>query len=380
MDDAAIAEWAAAAPDRRWRWALFLPSFAALVVSVFSVGADYCGAVGPEPCTPTPLAMLVVLALAPPFLAGARPGMAAVFALVFGVVELWDPIPAAQIAWPLVALLHLAHLGYVQRCRSRQRAVAARWSAPVRVNSRMPMVGAEGHPRRTLLLAGVVTTLAAAATSWSFYDRAVDRDAARSDRALAVDATVVTEEDDDLEQLVRLDDPPQGFPVDVSITFVGYPEVGDRIELMIDPEDPGWTHPVREPPDHTWWLMVAATGVLLAVLFSERLLVALWHRRRLREVLAAYPLKGVPVRGQVLTSGGVHLVSTTSGLPMAAFTAAGSVAADPDGLRTVHLVGDVRRGGWAAMVTPSGIVLPWSALRPHSGGARRAADRIEEDA
>ncbi len=371
LTDELVAEWLAASPWPRARWLLIGATFVAVFVSVFSIGAPFCGAVGPVACAPRPVeSALLALALAPVVLVWSRPTAAAGSAIAFGIYALGDSLVAAQVAWPAVAVLYAAYAVHVRRCQARQGAIVGRareWVPPQGRPSRNK-VGQEGWRIGSVALAiGALVLVNGAYVSWHLYQRAVDSDAEHESRSVIVTATVLTEADDEgedeFEQRVLLDEPPPGFPAEIDLEFFGYPDKGDRVDLRIDPTAPEWTHPLREPPDRTWWLAIVLGSLILATTLLERLASGVWRRNRLERLASGSEVTGVRVRVRLSKEGRAALVAVDSSRVLAGMSVDPDDGFDAGGLVEAHLVGDVHRGGWVAVRTPTALLSPVGPLQ-----------------
>ncbi len=382
--DERVHAWVAAAPLRWPRWVL-----AALWVSAFvvSVASDTEPCTVEEPCGPDlRFSVVLVLCFASVVLLWWRPLVATACAVAFAVVEvLLDPVVEAKVAWTVVAAAFAAYAVHLLSVTSRQRAVAAEASAAVPPwphGAHRPLTLDGAH---RLMAAGAVALALVAGGSAYGYQRATGLEAAHLSRSQVVEAVVLTGEDEDGNQKVRLAARPEGFPAELDVLFLDVPAVGDTVALRVDPQDPSWTHEVAEPPDPTWWATLGLGALLLACLLAERLLAVRVRRRVLEQ---SHHRTGVPVRVFTDDLDFVGLVATDSTRGLGEFPVDEVPRLDtPEGRRTAapteaFLVGDVRHGGWAALVGPDGMRLPLgplAALPPDTEVDLDSFDRDPED-
>ncbi|MEO6790773.1 MAG: hypothetical protein ABI249_09350, partial [Ornithinibacter sp.] len=270
----------------------------------------------------------------------------------------------ANLTWPVVALLHVAHVVTLRREAMAQRRLADRAAVWLPAAS----VRQAGTPRSAAAPPGLmhlasVGLLVAALGCLGMLMRAQSADAAHTARSIVVSSRVVGFTDDGLVQ-ARPDSPVAGLPDVVVLDPLDPYDVGDEVILRADPTDPGWTHPAGEPPDPTWWASLALGAALLSGLLAERLLTA---RMRRAVFLARPPTRGVPIRYAV-DDGSCAVLACVEGeavfaelqvIPAADLPQAGPLA---ESLRPAYLVGDVRTGGWCAVATADGMLLPESPL------------------
>lgn len=358
--------WVAPTRDPWRRRGLAAASVAAFALSVLGDTDTRCTADDPSICGPDlTFSLTVVLAVATVALLWWRPVVAAACAVGFAVMDLtYDDVWTANVAWPVVAALHVLHVVALQRDGARQRAIAARALVPVPV-AHPPATSARSaaRPIGPAHLAALVLAVVALATLGVLLREQASNQAHLA-RSRVVHATVDEVSDDDTVT-VRLDRGPSAAPGLVELEPLDPYEVGDDVLVRVDPVDPGWTHLAAEPPDPTWWASVSAGAALLSLLLVERLLTA---RMRRGAFLAHPPTRGVPVRC-VVDEADVALVSCTdAGVVFADLDVVphGRHAGDDERaeeLAPAHLVGDVRHGGWCAVVTARGVELPEGPLR-----------------
>lgn len=362
--DERVRAWVAAAPLRWPRWVLVALWAAAFVISVAS-DTEPCTV--EEPCGPDLLfSVVLVLCLASVALLWWRPLVAAACAVTFAVVEVvFDPIVEAKLAWSIVAAAFVAYAVHLLSVTARQRAVAAEASVPVPPwpsGSHRPL-NLDGPHK--LMAAGAVALVLVASGSVYGYERAAGLESEHRTRSQVVEALVLSDEDEDGNQRVRLAARPEGFPAELDVLFLDVPAVGDTVALRVDPRDPSWTHEVAEPPDPTWWATLGLGALLLAGLLAERLLAVRVRRRLLEQ---AHHATGVPVRVFTDDLDFVGLVATDSSRGLGEFPVDEVLRIDnPEGRRVASpteafLVGDIRHGGWAALVRSDGMRLPLGPL------------------
>ncbi len=353
--------------ERRWpRWALVAAGVGAFAASVAGSPDEPCSALDPTVCGPDlGFSAAVVLALAAVLLLWWWPGVAAACAVAFAVLEVGlDDVVAAQVAWPLLALAHVWHVVVLRREDAARRRVAHEVATPLprAVVARRGDPGVGLGPRHVAVVALVVASLGCLG---ALVVR-VGAEQAHESRSRDVAATVVGYDDDQLTHRVRLDQAVAGFPSEHDLeTFDDY-EVGEHVALRIDITDPGWTHLTAEPPDPTWWLTLSLGALLLAGVLGHPLLVG----RVQRAVLASTPpTTGVPVRWVEVDDEVVPVLSTDRDVVVAELeTVPRPRGAGPEVPRLEHLwrtgwlVGDVRDGGWCALVHHAGTELPAAPL------------------
>ncbi|KRE42526.1 hypothetical protein ASG74_08955 [Knoellia sp. Soil729] len=383
MTDERVRDWVAATPPGRLRWVLVAAWVAAFATSVLG---------DTEPCTTADLTVCgpdltfsvsIVACFASVVLLWWRPFVAVACAVVFAVADLlWDSVWQANVAWSVVAVLFAAYAVHLRARLSRQRAIArsASVSLPPWPSAPRRPLHLDGPHR--LMAAGAVGLVLVAGGAFYAYERAVALDDVHASRAQVVEATVLSEEDEDGNQRVRIDGRPEGFPAEADVLFIEVPDVGDTVALRIDPRDSSWTHPVAEPPDRTWWVTVSLGALLVAGLLAERLTAVRVRRRLLEE---SHHTTGVPVR--VFTDGldFLGLLATDSTRGLAEFPVDEVLRTDTPQARRVaaptegFLVGDVRDGGWAALVGPGGMRLPLGPLAALPADAEVDMDTFERD-
>lgn len=357
--------WTVGLGSRRRRGALVAAGVAAFGISVAGDTAA-CSPTDPSICGPDPtFSAAIVLALAAVLLVWWWPLEAAGCALAFALLDLgFDDVLAANVAWSLLAVLHVWHVLVLRReDAARRRALLDAYTAvPSVPPARDP--GAALGPRHLavgVLLAGSVACL------W-FLGVAQRAEADHQGRAVEVPATVVAVEDTDEESAyrLRLERPVPGVAQEQSVVTLDPYDVGETVPLRVDPADPGWTHLVAEPPDQTWWLSLSLGAFLLAVVLGRPLVTG----RVRRGVLVAHPpTSGVPVRWVEVDDDVVPVLATDRDVVVAELaTVGGPRPAGPDAPRLEHqvrtgwLVGDVREGGWCALVHAGGTELPAAPL------------------
>lgn len=379
--DERVRDWVAAAPLRWPRWVLLGLWVAALVASI--VG-DTVPCTTASPCGPElGFSLAFVLCVGAVALLWWRPFVAAACAVAFGLLELaLDEVPAARVAWPLVAVAFVAYAVHVRSRTERQRGVAREASVVLpgwQAGPQRPLRVDGAH--RLMALAAVGLVLVAAGSAWG-YVRAVGLDAEHTARSRVVEGVVQSREDDEGYQRVQVTTRPEGVPEVVEVLFYDVPEVGDDVALRVDPQDLSWTHSLVEPPDRTWWFSIGLGALLLAGLLAERLLSVRVRRRHLQESQHA---TGVRVRVFTDELDFVGLVATDSTRGLAEFPVDESLRLDRPEDRTVaapteaFLVGDVRHGGWVALASPEGLRLPMGALSTLPAGTEVDMDSFDRD-
>ena len=365
-------QWVAPVRVRWRRWALAGASGAAFLVSVLGEADTRCSADDPAVCGPDLVfSVAFVLAIGTVVLLWWRPYVAAGCALAFAAVDLaYDDVWTANVAWPFVAVLHVAHVVALRRDAAQQRALAARAMTPLpsRATS-VPPRGSGAGPVGPFPVGAVLLAVVAFGCLGMLL-RAQASDRAHVARSEVVHGTVAEVSDDGAVIGIRLDHGPLATPQLVELEPLDAYDVGDDVLVRVDPTDPGWSHLVAEPPDRTWWASLAFGAALLALLLAERLVTA---RVRRGALLAHPPTHGVPVRC-VVDDADVALLSCVDRDVVFAdldVVVSEERAGPPpweddrlgDGLEPAHLVGDVRHGGWCAVVTAAGTTLPEGPLQ-----------------
>lgn len=356
----------AAAPLRWPRWALTGLWVLAFVVSMES---------DDEPCTTADLTVCgpdlafsisMTLCFAAVVLVWWRPLVAVACAVAFAAGDIaFDHVWQAKVSWSLVAAAFLMYGVHLRSSALRQRHVADEASIlmvlPPQGAVRLPSLG-----RWRLGMAAASAALALMAVgSCVGYVRAAALDDEHRRRSHVVSAAVLTEEDGDGYQRVRVTSRTEDVPAELDIYFLDVPDVGDGVVVRVDPEDLSWTHPVAEPPDRTWWLTVALGAVLLAALLVERLVST---RVRQRWLAGESFSTGVPVRAAD-RDGQLRVRALDSNRGLARLDCHPRLEEEHDTWQAIrpaptdiYLVGDVRDGGWAALRRGSHVMLPRSPL------------------
>jgi hypothetical protein len=364
--DERVREWVAAAP-RRWpRWILTGLWIAAFIVSMES---------DDEPCTTADLTVCgpdlafsvsITFCFAALVLVWWRPLVAAVCAVVFAGADIaFDYLWQAKVSWSVVAVAFVLYAAHLRSSAVRQRRMAHEASVPLVTR---PQVAVRLPPLNQwqvgMAVASFVLVLVVVGTAIG-YLQAVARDADHVRGSEVVAATVLTDEDDDGYQRVRVTSVPEGVPAELDIYFLDVPDVGEGVSIRVDPDDLSWTHPVAEPPDRTWWVTIALGALVLAALLLERL-VSMRARQRW---LGSEPFaSGVPVRAAD-RGGELRLRSLDSSRPLARLDSdtpfeeerAAGWSLGPT-LPDTYLVGDVRDGGWAMLTRGAQVIVPRGPL------------------
>ncbi|MFC7487090.1 hypothetical protein ACOCJ7_00900 [Knoellia sp. CPCC 206453] len=382
--DERVRAWVAATPRPWLRWVLVGVWVGAVVVSVAS-DTEPCSTADLRVCGPDlTFSVAIVLCFASVVLLWWRPFVAVACAVLFAIADLeWDTVRPANVAWTVVALVFVAYAVHLRSRFARQREIARAASValpPWPVGQQRPLHLDGAH--RLMAAGGVALVLVASGAVYG-YQRAVAIDDVHALRAQVVEGVVLSDEDEDGNQKVRLEGRPEGFPAELEVLFIEVPRVNDTVALRVDPRDPSWTHPIAEPPDQTWWVSVGVGALLLAVLLAERLLAVRVRRRTLE---GQHHRLGVPVR--VFTDGldFVGLLASDSSRGLGEFPVDEEVLrlATPEARRVAapaeaFLVGDVRHGGWVALATPAGLRLPLGPLVALPEDAEVDLDTFDRD-
>jgi hypothetical protein len=380
-----------AAFARRWKRGAvpgWLPRGALPVAWAVAFGVGVVPAHGPCPvadpsiCAPgNGWAVAVALIVATPVLLVALPAFGCLTGVVLGLVELSDSaVPAARFGFGLLGLACGVVLLAMLASRHRQAALVRGpgISFPLPVAPVRAMGG--GYVVAVPLAVGAIALL----LSWR---AAQAQDARHLAAAARLDATVIAEVDDGASVLLRL---PDGDHATVEV-HDRYP-VGAVVPVLADRDLTFWVSLVAEPPDHTARL---GTGLAAALVAAG---AVGWERGRRR--LAARIDEGAPavtVLGVRTAVGRVDLWDTEG---TAAFA---RVAVGPDRIWErrperwwepgndvwtvaqlrreaavtfarqqvpvrMTAVGDLRCGGWVALVDGASVYWPARPVRLHRGG------------
>lgn len=218
-----------------------------------------CPAADPSVCGPDlGWALGASLTLATPVLLIAFPLLGCLTGALFGLYELVaEPDTAARIAFTLHGLACVLVAVLVISSRRRQGRVAAATGIHVPVPGRPP----RPEPLPVLVAAVLLAGAVAGIVLWQFWTARDDRHLAAARR---VEATVVGEVDDGYSVRLRLPDQEDEATVEV----VDHYDVGTVVPVLVDRTgDRPWVAPVGEQPDDTFPLSagLAAAGVAAAV-------------------------------------------------------------------------------------------------------------------
>lgn len=293
------------APTRvRWRrWALAAATGGALAAVVVSTGGEACSVTdpflcGPDPVLPVAIGLAVVsvglLWWLPTAAAGCAAGFAALVSLVY------DNAATAPATALLLASCHLLHVLVLRRDAGVQVGLAGLAEAPV-------------------------------PSSWS--------------RAGVAPAQ----------------SPTSWVPLVVSVAFgvVGVIWLVTLIWFQLEDRAHVTLQLAAEPPERTWWGIASGLCLLLCLALA-RVVTARAHRNALA---SRPPTSGLPVRCSVM-DGEAALALPEQPVLFARLVLASGSPSPPDEeypskrLRPAVLVGVLRPGGWCALATPDGILLP----------------------
>lgn len=357
--------WTAGLGSSTRRGALVVAGVAAFGISVAG-DTGRCSPADPSVCGPDPtFAAAIVLAFAAVVLVWWRPLEAAGCAIAFALLDLgFDDVLAANIAWTLLAVLHVWHVVVLRREDTARRRVLldAFVALPVVPSGRDPGVAVGVRH------VAVGALLAVSVAGLGFFALDLRSDAAHEGRAVDAPAKVVAVVDgeDGAAYRLRLDRPVPGVPPEPVVTTLDEYDVGDAVLARVDPTDATWTHLVAEPPDRTWWVSLAGGALLLALVVGRPLLTG---RVRRGALLAHPPSSGVPVRWLDVDDSPLPVIATDRDVVVAELETVGGPRLAADGparlehrVRSGWLVGDVRDGGWCALVHPGGTELPAAPL------------------
>ena len=258
----------------------WVPSVALVAAWVLAFAAatagdtERCSAADPSVCGPdVGFAVAAVALFATPVLLWWIPLAGCLTGALFGVLDvLEDEVTAARWSFGVhAALCVLAGLSLLADNRQRRR-VASAAAGPARAT--LPP-GADPGGLGPRSLAAVAVALAGLGlVGW--YVHADRAEQAHLDRAVRVEGRVTALVDDGYGVRLRL---PDGTETDVGV--LDPYRVGDRMPVLRDPADPGWTRLVAEPADPTGWLTGGLSALLLAAVLAWRDESARRARRRL---------------------------------------------------------------------------------------------------
>ncbi len=361
------ARWRAAAPPRWPRAVAAAGWVAALVVSVLA-DTRSCSTTDPTVCGPD-----LGFAVAAVFLVGAiallfyRPVLAATCAVVFAAADLrFDPLVAANAAWLVSAFLTVGAAALRHRAIRTQRRIIDEVADDVRLEPVPP----GPRPRDTIervFAIGVVLALAGVVGCLGLWRTAEDEEATHRARSVVVEGTVTAvaaEDDGDTRLTLRLDRLVGGIGETVRVDSLDDHAVGDVLPVRVDPTDADWTHLVAEPPDQTWWATLAGLALLGGLVCGARAAAGPVRRR----LLSGSRQRGPRVRWFVDDADLLHLVTLDEDQVVAEFPVeetlrlATALDRTPGPPRDGRLVGDVREGGWVAVLTDGARLLPVGPL------------------
>lgn len=283
MDAAAVRQWTAAGVPRRVaRYALTLAwagAFAAAVAGDHSV----CSPDDPSICGPDlTFAVSAVALFATPILLVALPPAGCVAGVLFAGLDLrWDDVAVGRAAFGAHGLACAAVLGWLLVARRRQR------SAALAAVSADPVGPAPGRGRMTPTFWLLALGLLVLGCVLALVYRHEQADTARwLSAAVREQATVVALDSDRSTIELALPSYPDRVSVDVFDTEAY--RVDSSVPVLVDPAgNPPRVVLVAEPPDDTFWL----TGWLLAWALAAVLVgVDLSGRRALARIGSARPV------------------------------------------------------------------------------------------
>jgi len=369
FDEATARRWATGAVPTWVPRALAAGWLLATVVAEI-VNSPDCTPADPSVCSTDPgYAAAAAALLATPVLLLTAPLLGCLAGVLFTAAELrWEtqPVPLALFAGHGAACL--AVLCWLLAARRHQAAVAATVPGRLTVPGRPPAYRAWRWGAAVLLLLGAAALVA--------YGVLVRQDRAHLAAAERVPVRVAVVEPDDSRITVEL---PGGRQVRLEVVDTAPYQVGGTVPALVDGE---WVRLVAEPPDRT---LPLAVGVCLIGLAAARAGCGR-HRRRALDRLATTGGPAVTVR---VRDEGAHVVLWSADgrrafgrvlldLPPGAAggaddeeddwlwedDAASWSASDLDGdLVAMTAVGDLRQGGWVALVGDDGARWPIRALQ-----------------
>ena len=386
----------------------------AAIVAGLGLDDDPCSAAEPSVCGPeVGWAVGAALLLATPILLVALPALGCLVGVLAGVVEQWDRVPEARTAFTLHGLACAAVLVAMLLARRRQASVARTGTGRLAVRGPPPSTGPGLFAPAALLLLAAAGGL----LLWHGWTTADQRHLAAADR---MDARVVAEVDDGWAVRLVLPDRQDEVELDV----VGSYEVGDVVPVLVDRTgDRPWVALVAEQPDPTFPLSAGLAAALAGIALAG------WEVRRrrvpsrlaggapARTVLALHlgdevelwdtdgsgPFARVPIRrGPAAVHGHVESpvespvevdededawvgVADEYAARFGAGWRGEAVVedddADEDGPELVRMtaVGDLREGGWVALVRGPEVLWPLRTVRLLRRGTADPDEAERED-
>ncbi|WP_328990662.1 hypothetical protein OG394_30790 [Kribbella sp. NBC_01245] len=359
--DAEVARRWVAAGVPSWVYRYVLPAvwLAAMVVSV---AFDDSRCLQDDPClADATFSIALVACLGSLALWWWMPRVAAALGITFAVLDVWfDDIPEAQLAWAAYGVLCLALLVWLTFSRNRQVTLT-------RDLARRPVVLPPAEPVGfTWRLGAMGLAIVVAAVSLVVMNRQDAEERDHLSRAVQHSAKVVAVLDEGEIELAI----PDG--ANRKITPYETYVVGERIAVLVDPDDSSWFRLVGEPADNTWWYTVAGGALLLGLLLVGTDL----RRRRIRP------------RRRVTTTGLPVLIAPDAGMRFAVFAAddrdfehvlafVDALPDDPDQAGELDAAYDLLDKEEAEFV-PATVRRTWAeGLRKYEGNALLVGDLVE---
>jgi hypothetical protein len=418
--------WAAAAvPLWLTRWVLPAGWLAAAAAAIAGDTAA-CSAQDPSICGPdVGFAWASVLLFATPILLWWLPLAGCAAGVGFTVADLiWDDVGSGRVAFGLHGLACVAAAVWILRSNVVQSRIAGQATAGFRTRVPDPPDPAEparaltpdppdrsdrsdrpalvGNPLRWIAAAALVLA-GAGLLGWYVHADRVEGSHVAASRQVSAVVTAVDEVDSTITAR-----PESTAPLTIPVfDTAGYP-IGSTVPLRVDPCDADWVRLVAEPGDSTGWLAGGLGALALALVLAA---VDLRERRGVRALLRGeHPALTVQVVPD--DAGGTRILPRTNGkvprpellpavarVPVAWAPGSGPAGGDDDGdddwddeeewdeqtqaefgrawrgeetdtpadgegmLEDAVLVGTLRDGGWAALVTADGVLLPTGPLR-----------------
>jgi hypothetical protein len=360
------------------RGVLVLAWLVAIAVTVGSEGP--CTAAEPAACGPeVGWAVGASLLLATPVLLVLTPALGCAVGLLAGVVEQWDRVPEGRIAFALHGLACAVVLAGMLVSRRRQAAAVREAGTRLAVPGPVPRSG----PGRFLAAGALLLAAAGCLALWQHWS---GNDRRHLDAAQRMDARVIADVEDGLAVRLRLPDRQDEVQLDV----VGSYAPGQLVPVLVDRTgaEP-WVVLAAELPDPTLPLSAGLALVLLAAVTTG----AEVARRRVPTRLAA-GAPAVTVLG-LCRDDEVELWDTDGSGPfarvpirvdadgedypqdgdLARFVAAwrGETVPEEAPVR-LTAVGDLRQGGWVALIGDAAVLWPLGTVRLLSRADAPSAD------
>ena len=279
----------------RWVTSVALPACWAIAFLTAAItDTTRCTPQDPSACGPdSTFAFAFVVLLATPVLLWWMPLLGCLAGVAFALADLrYDDVTGARWAFGLHGLLCALVAVRLVRGAAEQRRIAALVSGGLPVDAgRFAALPDDGGSRRRLAVAGLLVLAGLGFFGWYGHDVSGER--AHLHRAVAAPARIVAVRPDE-SVTVEVRTPSAGtrqYTIGVYDYTGPYPPHSST-PVLLDPRDPGWIRLVAEPRDVTYWQSAGAGCLLLALLW----LLHGWRRQRDLAALHSSPRAMVRVR------------------------------------------------------------------------------------